>query len=128
KTAEEIPITDSLKIDELKLELGYGLLSLVKEDETGNDRLTEQIKALRRQLATELGFVMPPVRILDNMQLEPNDYTVKIKEVEAGHGQVRANQLMIMDPAGKPIGLPGHHTTEPTFGLPATWIDLALRD
>ena len=71
---------------------------------------------------------MPPVRILDNMQLEPNDYKVKIKEVEAGHGQVRANQLMIMDPAGKPIILPGHHTTEPTFGLPATWIDLALRD
>jgi flagellar biosynthesis protein FlhA len=126
--SDDSPITDSLKIDELKLELGYGLLSLVKEDEGGNDRLTEQIKALRRQLATELGFVMPPVRILDNMQLEPNDYKVKIKEVEAGHGQVRANQLMIMDPAGKPISLPGHHTTEPTFGLPATWIDLALRD
>ncbi len=61
--------------------------SLVKEDDTGTDRLTEQIKALRRQLATELGFIMPPVRILDNMQLEPNDYKVKIKEVDAGHGQ-----------------------------------------
>src|SRR5690606_36519738 len=74
----EPPITDSLKIDELKLELGYGLLSLVREDETGTDRLTEQIKALRRQLALELGFVMPPVRILDNMQLEPNAYKVRI--------------------------------------------------
>ena len=126
--SEEAPIKDSLKIDELKLELGYGLLSLVKEDEGGSDRLTEQIKALRRQLAAELGFIMPPVRILDNMQLEPNDYKVKIKEVEAGHGQVRANQLMVMDPMGKPISLPGHHTTEPTFGLPATWIELALRD
>src|SRR5690606_25939291 len=63
----EPPITESLRIDDLKLELGYGLLSLVKEDETGTDRLTEQIKALRRQLALELGFVMPPVRILDNM-------------------------------------------------------------
>ncbi len=125
---EEAPITDSLKIDELKLELGYGLLSLVKEDEAGSDRLTEQIKALRRQLATELGFVMPPVRILDNMQLEPNDYVVKIKEVDAGKGRILANQLMVMDPMGKEITLPGYHTTEPTFGLPATWIEPALRD
>jgi flagellar biosynthesis protein FlhA len=124
----ETPITDSLRIDELKLELGYGLLSLVKEDDTGTDRLTEQIKALRRQLATELGFIMPPVRILDNMQLEPNDYKVKIKEVEAGHGQIYAHQLMVMDPMGKEIHLPGIHTTEPTFGLPATWIEPALRD
>ncbi|MEO6394868.1 MAG: flagellar biosynthesis protein FlhA [Devosia sp.] len=127
-TSEEIPVTDSLKIDELKLELGYGLLQLVKEDETGSDRLTEQIKALRRQLAAELGFVMPPVRILDNMQLEPNDYTVKIKEVEAGRGRIFASQLMVMDPMGREITLPGHHTTEPTFGLPATWIEPALRD
>ncbi len=126
--SEDSPITDSLKIDELKLELGYGLLQLVKEDESGSDRLTEQIKALRRQLATELGFIMPPVRILDNMQLEPNDYRVKIKEVDAGHGQIFANQLMVMDPMGKEITLPGHHTTEPTFGLPATWIEPAMRD
>jgi len=125
---DETPIKESLKIDELKLELGYGLLSLVKEEEGGSDRLTEQIKALRRQLASELGFVMPAVRILDNMQLEPNQYRVKIKEVEAGQGEVRANQIMVMDPTGKPISLPGYHTTEPTFGLPATWIDPALRD
>jgi flagellar biosynthesis protein FlhA len=124
----EAPISDSLRIDELKLELGYGLLSLVKEDESGSDRLTEQIKALRRQLATELGFVMPPVRILDNMQLEPNDYKVKIKEVEAGQGRIFPTQLMIMDPTGKPITLPGTHTVEPTFGLPATWIEPGLRD
>ncbi len=124
----EPPITDALKIDELKLELGYGLLSLVREDETGTDRLTEQIKALRRQLALELGFVMPPVRILDNMQLEPNAYKVRIKEVEAGAGEIYANQLMVMDPYGNPVDLPGTHTTEPTFGLPATWIEPALRD
>ncbi|WP_108397867.1 flagellar biosynthesis protein FlhA [Devosia submarina] len=124
----EAPITDSLKIDELKLELGYGLLALVKEDESGSDRLTEQIKALRRQLATELGFIMPPVRILDNMQLEPNAYKVRIKEVEAGAGEIYANLLMVMDPYGNKIDLPGHHTTEPTFGLPATWIEPALRD
>jgi flagellar biosynthesis protein FlhA len=124
----EAPITDSLKIDELKLELGYGLLALVKEDESGSDRLTEQIKALRRQLATELGFIMPPVRILDNMQLEPNAYKVRIKEVAAGAGEIFANLLMVMDPYGNKIDLPGHHTTEPTFGLPVTWIEPALRD
>lgn len=126
--AGEPPISESLKIDDLKLELGYGLLGLVKEDDSGTDRLTEQIKALRRQLALELGFVMPPVRILDNMQLEPNDYKVRIKEVESAHGQIHANLLMVMDPYGNPIDLPGHQTTEPTFGLPATWIDPALRD
>jgi len=123
----EAPISDSLKIDELKLELGYGLLEMVR-DENGNDKLTDQIKALRRQLAIDLGFVMPPVRILDNMQLEPNQYKVKIKEVDAGEGIVYSNLLMVMDPAGSPIDLPGNQTVEPTFGLPATWIEPAIRD
>lgn len=124
----EPPITDSLKLDELKLELGYGLLQLVKEDGQGGDRLTQQIKALRRQLATDLGFIMPSVRILDNMQLEPNVYKIKIKEVEVGGGIVYGSLLMVMDPSGNQIDLPGEHTSEPTFGLPATWIDPALRD
>lgn len=122
------PITDALKMDELKLELGYGLLSLVKEDDQGNDRLTEQIKALRRQLATDMGIIMPSVRILDNMQLQPNDYMVRIKEVESGHGNVFPDQYMVMDPMGGQIDLPGQHTIEPTFGLPATWVDAGLRD
>ena len=125
---EEAPISDSLKIDELKLELGYGLLEMVRDENGGNDRLTDQIKALRRQLAIELGFVMPPVRILDNMQLEANDYKVKIKEVEAGGGIVYSNLLMVMDPMGNAIDLPGNQTIEPTFGLPATWIEPAIRD
>ncbi len=116
--AAEAPITDSLKIDDLKLELGYGLLGLVKEDANGSDRLTEQIKALRRQLAMELGFVMPPVRILDNMQLEPNDYKVRIKEVEAGSGQIYANQLMVMDPYGNPIDLPATTPPNPPSACP----------
>ncbi|NOZ33382.1 MAG: flagellar biosynthesis protein FlhA [Alphaproteobacteria bacterium] len=132
KTAEvapaDAPVSDALKMDILKLELGYGILTLVKEDAAGGDRLTEQIKALRRQLATDLGFVMPSVRILDNMQLEPNIYRVRIKEVDAGGGQVFPSQFMVMDPAGGEIDLPGNRTTEPTFGLPATWIDQGLRD
>lgn len=125
--AEE-PISNSLKIDELKLELGYGILALVKDESGGDDRLTEQIKALRRQLALDLGFVMPPVRILDNMQIDANKYMIKVKEVEAGSGDVHPDQLMVMDPAGAKIELPGVHTTEPAFGLPATWIDQGLRE
>ncbi len=95
-------------MDELKLELGYGLLSMVKEDETGTDRLTEQIKALRRQLATDMGILMPSVRILDNMQLQPNQYVVRIKEVDSGGGEVYPTQYMVMDPMGNQIDLPRH--------------------
>lgn len=124
----DAPISDSLKMDELRLELGYGLLELVRDDSAAGDRLTDQIKALRRQLAMDLGFVMPPVRILDNMQLEPNVYQVKIKEVNAGEGTVFANLLMVMDPMGGTIDLPGQQTLEPTFGLPATWIEPGMRD
>src|SRR5689334_20669425 len=116
------PIATALKIDDLKVELGYALLPLVNAPD-GSDRLTEQIKALRRSLAVEMGFVMPAVRILDNVQLDANAYVIKVKEVEAGSGKVWAGQYMVMDPAGGQVKLPGTHTTEPTFGLPATWID-----
>ncbi|MER2605779.1 MAG: flagellar biosynthesis protein FlhA [Siculibacillus sp.] len=123
----EEPITDSLKMDELRIELGYALLSLINGPD-GSDRLTEQIKALRRQIASDMGFVMPPCRLLDNVQLMPNEYVVKIKEVEAGRGQVFPNQFMVMDPDGRQIDLPGTHITEPTFGLPATWVDPSLKE
>jgi flagellar biosynthesis protein FlhA len=124
--AEE-PISAALKIDDLKIELGYALLPLVNAPD-GSDRLTEQIKALRRSLAAEMGFVMPAVRILDNVQLDPNTYVIKVKEVEAGRGRIWANQSMVMDPTGAQVTLPGLHTTEPTFGLPATWIDDGLKE
>jgi flagellar biosynthesis protein FlhA len=123
----EEPISAALKIDDLKIELGYALLPLVNAPD-GSERLTEQIKALRRSLAGELGCVMPAVRILDNVQLEANAYVIKIKEVEAGTGKVWPGQFMVMDPAGAQVQLPGVHTVEPTFGLPATWIDAALRE
>ena len=123
----EEPIAASLKMDDLKVELGYALLPLVNAPD-GSDRLTEQIKALRRSLAVEMGFVMPAVRILDNMQLEANSYVIKIKEVESGSGKVWHGQYMVMDPSGNQVTLPGTHTTEPTFGLPATWIDAALKE
>jgi flagellar biosynthesis protein FlhA len=126
-SAAEEPISTALKIDDLKIELGYALLPLVNGPD-GTDRLTEQIKALRRSLAIEMGFVMPSVRILDNVQLEANTYIIKIKEVDAGTGRIWPNQFMAMDPGGSQVDVPGIHTTEPTFGLPATWVDANLKE
>src|SRR5215831_8592008 len=125
--AAEEPIAAALKIDDLKIELGYALLPLVNGPD-GQDRLTEQIKALRKSLAIEMGFVMPAVRILDNVQLEANTYVIKIKEVDAGQGKIWPNQFMVMDPGGSQVQVPGIHTTEPTFGLPATWVDGSLKE
>lgn len=122
--AEE-PISQAMKIDMVRLELGYGLLSLINNE---NKRLTDQIKSLRRALATDMGFVMPAVRIQDNMQLPANSYAVYVKEVEAGKGDLRPNMLLVMDPRGEEISLPGERTKEPTFGLPALWIDPANRE
>ena len=128
KTAPaEEPMSATLKMDDLKIELGYALLPLVNAAGSG-DRLTEQIKALRRSLAAEMGFVMPSVRILDNVQLDANSYVIKIKEVDSGNGKVWYGQFMVMDPTGKQVTLPGLHTTEPTFGLPATWIEASLKE
>ena len=119
--AEE-PISATLRIDFLRLELGYGLLSMINSPRNGH-RLTDQIKALRRQLAQDMGFVMPSVRIQDNMQLPANTYVIRLKEIETGRGDLRPAMLMIMDPRGEDITLPGEKTNEPTFGLPAMWID-----
>ncbi len=123
--AEE-PIATALRMDLVRLELGYGLLSLINEG--ANKRLTDQIKALRRALASEIGFIMPSVRIQDNMQLDANSYGIYIKEVLAGDGELRPNMLLAMDPRGEQITLPGEATKEPTFGLNAMWIDLSLRE
>jgi len=123
--AEE-PIAQTLAIDEIKIELGYGLLGLINDLE--GRRLTDQIKALRRTLAADYGFVMPSVRILDNMRLASQGYAIRIKEMEAGSGEVRLGQMMAMDPRGGQVELPGEHVREPAFGLPATWVDEALRE
>ena len=123
--AEE-PISKALAMDTIRLELGYGLLPLV-QGEDGN-KITDQIKGLRRQLAEDMGYVLPAVRIQDNLQLPANTYVVRIKEIESGRGDVRPGMLMCMDPTGAQITLPGESTTEPTFGLPATWIDEQHRE
>jgi flagellar biosynthesis protein FlhA len=125
KPAEE-PISKALAIDTIRLELGYGLLPLVQGE--GGNKLTDQIKGLRRQLAEDMGYVLPAVRIQDNLQLPAQTYVVRIKEIESGRGDVRPGMMMCMDPTGAPITLPGESTTEPTFGLPAMWIDEQYRE
>ncbi len=125
-TPAEEPISRSLSIDLIRLELGYALLSLINTE--AGQRLTDQIKGLRRQLAGDKGFIMPAVRIQDNLQLPPNAYVIRIKEIEAGRGDLRPGMLMVMDPRGQPISLPGESTTEPTFGLAALWADPAYRE
>jgi flagellar biosynthesis protein FlhA len=124
--ADEEPITSALAIDDVKIELGYGLLSLINDLE--GRRLTDQIRALRRTLAADFGFVMPPVRILDNMRLANQGYAIRIKEMESGTGEVRLGMLLAMDPRGLDVTIPGEQVREPAFGLPATWIDEGLRE
>jgi flagellar biosynthesis protein FlhA len=125
EVAAEPPITDALKIDQIRLELGYGLLVLAGGD---TPRLTEQIKSLRRAIAGEMGFILPAVRIQDNMQLAADSYSIRIKEIEAGSGKLRATQLLAMTANGALPDLPGERTTEPAFGLPAIWIDPSERE
>lgn len=123
--AEE-PISSALRIDMVRLELGYGLLQMINTPR--GVKLTDQIKSLRRAMAADMGFVMPSVRIQDNMQLPANAYVIFVKEVESGRGDLRPNMLLIMDPRGEDITLPGEKTKEPTFGLPAMWVDATNRE
>jgi flagellar biosynthesis protein FlhA len=104
----------------IRLELGYGLLTLLNGEK--NRQLGEQIKNLRTQLQQEMGIYLPQVRIQDNMQLGNNEYVIRIKELDAGKGYLKPGELMIMDPRAEPITLRGEHTREPSFGLPAMWI------
>jgi flagellar biosynthesis protein FlhA len=123
--AAEAPISDAMRIDMIRVELGYALLPLAGGDAP---KLTEQIRSLRRSIAAEMGFVLPPVRIQDNLQLGAEQYVVRIKEIEAGRGELRALMLLAMDPNGGVPDMPGERTTEPAFGLPALWIDPSQRE
>ena len=121
KPAAEPPISDSLAVDELKIELGFGLLGFINE--TSGRKLTDQVKAVRRQIASEFGFVVPQVRIVDNLELASEEYRILIKEVVAGRGKLRPQYHLAMDTSGSAPRLPGEQVNEPVFGLPAIWID-----
>ena len=121
----EVPIAETMRIDMIRVELGYALLPLAGGE---NPKLTEQIRGLRRSIATEMGFVLPPVRIHDNLQLGAEEYAIRIKEITAGGGELRALMLLAMDPSGAVPPMAGERTTEPAFGLPALWIDPSQRE
>ena len=112
-------------LDVVRVELGYGLLELASG---GAQQLPEQIKRLRRALATELGFALPSVRIQDNVELEPYSYVFALKEITAGKGELRPLLMLAISPGDNAPPLQGENTVEPTFGLPACWIAPALAD
>lgn len=112
-------------IDQVRIELGFGLLELAAG--TGKP-LTEQIRKLRENLAVELGFLLPSVRIQDNMNLAPNQYAFMVKDVRAGAGALEPALLLAISPGDDAATIPGEPTTEPTFGLPARWIAPAVAD
>ncbi len=119
------PIQNSLQIDLVRMELGYSLLSLLNEGEL---TLTQLIKNLRKQLASEFGFVMPSVRIQDNLELPGNNYVIRVKEIEEGVGELRPKMLMVMDPKGDKVTIPGEPAVEPVYKIPAVWVTENMRE
>lgn len=119
-------VSSLLQIDPMELEIGYRLIPLVDPNQGGD--LFERVTMIRRQTALELGMVLPPIRIRDNMQLSPTSYVIKIKGVEIASGEIIPNYYLAMDPGIVAEPVEGIPTTEPAFGLPALWITEAQRD
>jgi flagellar biosynthesis protein FlhA len=113
-------------LDPISLELGYGLISLVDKDKGAE--LLERITKIRRESALDLGLVVPRIRIIDNMRLDPAEYCLKIRGVEVGRGMLRMGMYLSINPGGVETDIPGEKTTDPAFGLPAKWITEDVRD
>jgi flagellar biosynthesis protein FlhA len=124
KPVEEIE--DYLRVDPLELEIGYGLIPLV-DTEQGGDLLV-RITQLRKQCATEIGIVIPPIRIRDNIQLKPNEYVIMIKGVDTARGELMLGRYLALNPGMAEEQLEGSRVIEPAFGLPATWIAESERE
>lgn len=114
-----------LPIDLLELEVGYELVSLVDESRDGN--LLGRISAIRRQFATDLGVIVPPVHVRDNLQLAPGEYRLMLSGNEVGRGEVMSGRFLAMDPSGQAPPIGGKEVREPAFGLPARWISASER-
>lgn len=120
-------VMELLQVEKMEMELGYGLIPLVDADQGGD--LLDRIVMIRRQCAVDLGFIVPPIRIRDNMQLKPNSYVIKIKGAEiAGGDLILDNYLAIGPDIETDLDLTGVDTIEPAFNLPARWIDTAQKD
>ena len=114
------PVDEMLVVDPLEVEIGYGLISLVDANQGGD--LLDRITMIRRQVAGELGFVVPPVHVRDSIQLEPSQYRIRVKGVPVATDSVEKDSILAMNPGGAQGDLRGLETREPAFGLPAKWI------
>jgi flagellar biosynthesis protein FlhA len=116
----EEKVEDYLHVDPMELEIGYGLIPIVDVKQGGD--LLDRITMVRRQIALEMGIVIPPIRIRDNIQLKPNEYRIKIRTLIAGKGELMSGAYLAMDPGTVTKKVRGIETVEPAFGLPALWI------
>ncbi|HOK54592.1 MAG TPA: flagellar biosynthesis protein FlhA, partial [Armatimonadota bacterium] len=129
--AEEAPeapkqpasMADLLVVDPIEVELGYGLIPLADPKQGGD--LLERITAVRRHCATDLGLLVPAIRVRDNLQLKPNTYSIKLRGLEIAGGDIYPGQLLAMNPGTATTQLMGIETVEPAFGLPAIWVSEA---
>jgi flagellar biosynthesis protein FlhA len=119
------PVDDLLVVDPLEIEIGYGLISLVDSNQGGD--LLDRITMIRRQIASELGFVVPPVHVRDSMHLKPNEVQLRVKGVAVGRAEIEKDRLLAMNPGNAAPGLRGIPIREPAFGLPAIWISRGER-
>lgn len=113
-------------LDPLSLELGYGLVPLVDRDKGAE--LLDRVTRIRRETALDLGLVVPRIRIIDNMRLEPSEYCLKIRGVEVGRGTIRMGHYLAINPGSVSDEVSGERTTDPAFGLPALWITEQQRE
>jgi flagellar biosynthesis protein FlhA len=120
KAKGEQKITDLLALDALELEVGYALLPSIDLDKGGE--IPGRVTALRKQLASELGIVLPSVHLRDNLRLEPNDYRVKLRGIEIGRGTAHFGRLMCLEPTGGTPQIDGLPGKDPAFGLPSVWV------
>ncbi|MBK7355520.1 flagellar biosynthesis protein FlhA [Propionivibrio sp.] len=124
--SQEASWADVSPLDVLGLEVGYRLIPLVDKSQDGE--LLRRIRGIRKKFAQEVGFLVSPVHIRDNLELKPNAYRILLKGVEIGQGEAFPGSLLAINPGRVAGQLPGTETKDPAFGLPAVWIDAALRE
>ena len=118
-------IASKLQMDLVRIEIGYNLMPIMNN--VFDNKLSKQIKALRNEIAQELGFIMPQVRIIDNIEIGKDEYMIVIKELQAAKITVKPDYLLVMNPLGSEIDIDGEDTKDPAFGLPGKWIESAKK-
>jgi len=130
---EKVPVNNEpenflnyINVEPLEVEIGYGLISLADEGSGGD--LLQRVTSIRRQCALDMGIVIQPILIKDNLQLKVNEYVIKIRGTIVGRAEIMANMLLCMDPTNEFIDMPGIKGTEPAFNLPAVWINKSQQE